>query len=281
MKRNRVRRIYDPAKAQHKAYVRRKYAKYQATKIRTHPELERYIVEQLYNDLSPEQIAGRIRRKETRLPSVRKDAIYAYISSPFGLSVEAYRKKKRRQRRRRRTAQATLKDRVFIDKRPKYIQERRRIGDGEADFIVSGRDGKGILLTFTDRKSRAMYIERIIKVTIANVHKAFKRIRRRFPELKTITVDNDILLQKHKILEKVLKVKIYFCHAYHSWEKGTIENTNGLVRRYIPKGSGISRYSATYVRSLEAKLNDRPRKCLKYDTPNEVLERHRRRKQRK
>ena len=124
-------------------------------------------------------------------------------------------------------------------------------------------------------------MEQILKVTIANVHKAFQRIKERFPELKSISVDNDILLKKHKQLEKELRVKIYFCHPYHSWEKGSIENTNKYVRKDIPKGSDVSRYSKRFIQGLEDKLNRRYMRVLKYKTPQEMLNAYRKRKKRR
>lgn len=95
--------------------------------------------------------------------------------------------------------------------------------------------------------------------------------------MKTMTTDNDLLFERHKDLEKLLRIKIYFCHQYHSWEKGTIENTNGVIRRDIPKGSDVSRYSKRFIADLEAKLNRRPMECLEDRTPQEVLDTHRER----
>lgn len=135
---------------------------------------------------------------------------------------------------------AKLKDRTFID-------NRRRVGDIEADFIVLGRGGKGIILTTVDRKIRVAFLEIIHDVSIDEVHKAFFKIQKIFPEMKTITTDNDILLRMHKTLEKLLELKIYFCHPYHSWEKGSIENLNKQVRRYISKGSNLSNYDKEHI----------------------------------
>ena len=146
-----------------------------------------------------------------------------------------------------------IKDRIFIDKRPQFISKRQRLGDVEADFIVSGKNGKGIILVVADRKTRAIFLERIIKINIVNVHRAFLKIKARFSEMKTITADNDILFQKHKELAKILNVKIYFCHPYHSWEKGTVENINGHIRKYIPKGSDISKYSEYFIKRHEGR----------------------------
>ena len=109
-------------------------------------------------------------------------------------------------------------------------------------------------------------------MSILNVNLAAREIKKRYPEWKTGTTDNDLLFARHKELEKELKIKIYFCHPYHSWEKGTIENTNGEIRKDVPKGSDISRYSKFFFQKLEKKLNDRFMKCLKYRTPNEATE---------
>jgi IS30 family transposase len=240
---NSVNGIYDPKKANHKAYARRKYSKFQSMKIVKNKGLRDMVEEMLLDDQSPENIAGRITKHEKHLPSIGKDSIYGFIESVHGRKIEFHRKKKKRKRSGKKKKSEKLPDRTFIDERPLCINKRERLGDVEADFIVSGKSGKGILLTVADRKTRVSFIERIIKVTIENVHRSFLKIKERFPEILTITTDNDILLRKYKELEKLLKVKIYFCHAFHSWEKGTIENTNKYIRKDIPKGSDISKYS--------------------------------------
>ena len=237
---------------------------------------------ELLADQSPPNISGRIRKHEKQLAYVSKNIIYRYIKSPYGRKIEYYRaKRKNRRGGRRRVSLKQLKDRTFIDKRPEFINKRKRIGDTEADFLVSGKSGKGIILNVTDRKSRAPFIEQIIKVTIKNVHLAFKKVKKRFPELRTITTDNDLLLQRHKELEKLLGVKIYFCHPYHSWEKGTVENTNKYIRKDIPKGSDISKYSKRFIHSIEIKLQRRFMDCLNHLMPYEVIEKRRKQKKRR
>lgn len=249
-------------------------------KIAEHEDLREYVEKELYDDQSPEAIAGRINEHEKYLPSISKDSIRRYIKSVHGRRVEYYRSKQKRKRKwaRKRLKVTKLKDRVFIDKRPKYINQRKRIGDAEADFLVSGKNGHGIILNVADRRSRVTFLEQILEVSIKNVHKAFLEIKKRFPELKTITVDNDVLLQRHRELEVLLSIKIYFCDPYSSWQKGTVENSNKYVRRDIPKGSDISKYSKRFVRELENKMNRRIMKCLNYLTPEEVLAEHRKQK---
>lgn len=279
---NKVRRKYDPQKAHHKAYVKRKYSKYQGKKIVSNTKLQDFVDEKLYDDQSPENISGRIKKHEKHFPFVSKDSIYRYIKSEYGRRIEYWRNQRKKRRwNRRQNVNEKLKDRTFIDKRPKIIGKRVRIGDAEADFIVSGKSGKGILLVVADRKSRAPFLEQIIEVTIENVHFAFVKIKKRFPELRTITTDNDILFRCFKELEILLDVKIYFCHPYHSWEKGTVENINGRIRKDIPKSSDISKYSKKFIRSIEQKLQRRIIKLLDHRTPQEVLTKFRKRKKRR
>jgi IS30 family transposase len=282
IKRNSVKGKYDPQKADKRAHDRRIDSKYQGMKIAEHGELQKYIDNHLYDDLSPEAIAGRITRHEKHLPSISKDSIRRYIESVYGRRVEYHRNQKKRKRRwgKKRAKVTKLKDRTFIDKRPKYIQERRYVGHAEADFLLSGKAGRGIILSLVCRKIRVSFLEQILEITIANVHKAFQKIKEGFPELKSISTDNDLLLQRHKELERLLKVKIYFCHPYSSWEKGSIENTNKYVRKDIPKSSDISKYSKQFIKKLEAKLNRRYMKVLNYKTPQEMLNEHRKRKKR-
>lgn len=243
-----------------------------------HDDLREFVENALRDDLSPPAISGRLKNHEHHLPSASKDSIYRFLKSPYGRKIEDERLQKRKRHRKSRTKTQMLKDRKFIDQRPKSIDSRRRIGDAEGDFIVSGKMGKGILFVVVDRKIRVSFLEIIYVVTITAVHDAAMRIKKRFSEFRTMTTDNDILFQHHKELEKLLNITIYFCHAYHSWEKGTVENVNKYIRRDISKSSDISRYSKTFIQSIEDKLNRRPMKCLNYFTPAEMLEKYRLRK---
>lgn len=273
-----VRGIYEPLKAYHKAYVRRRQSKYQAMKIVEDADLKIFVEKRLLKDDSPVNISGRIRKHEKHLVSVSKNSIYRYIESPYGRRIEYHKKKRKQRKRHRRPLAEQLKERVFIGKRPRYIGERKRIGDAEGDFIVSGKNGRGSLLVVVDRRSRTPFLEKILPVKIREIEKAFVRIKDRFSELKTLTLDNDILFRHHKRLEELLHIKIYFCNPYHSWEKGTTEKVNREIRVDIPKGSNISRYSKKFIRFIEEKLQNKIYKVLDYCTPLEVLNKHRKRK---
>ena len=268
---NSVNGVYHPKKANHKAYVRRRRSKYQAKKIVENTKLRDLVEKMLYDDNSPSNIAGRITKHERYLPAISKDSIYRYIKSVYGRRIEYYRQIKKARRKKRRAKTKKLEERTFIDERPKTIDLREEIGDAEADFIVSGKTGRGIILVVADRKTRNAFLEKIAEVSIENVHRSFLKIKEKFPEMETITMDNDLLFKKHLALEKILNVKIYFCHPYHSWEKGTVENINKYIRRDIPKSSNLSKYSKKFIQKVENKLNRRPMKCLNYLTPEETL----------
>lgn len=276
IKKNSVKEKYNSKKAQRKAYSKRHNASYRGAKIIANPKLRSFVESNLLDGQSPEAISGRIKYQEKSLPYVSKDVIYQYLRSSYGKIIGLQLKKKKRPKGRQKLTE--LEDRTFIDKRPKIIDNRGRIGDIEADFIVSGRGGKGIILTTVDKKIRVAFLEIIHDVSIDEVHKAFLKIQKRFPEMKTITTDNDILLRMHKTLEKLLKLKIYFCHPYHSWEKGSIENLNKQVRKYIPKGNDLSQYDKEHISLVEEKCNESFMKVLKYKSPEEKLKEHRRRK---
>lgn len=267
--------IYDAQKAHHKAYVRRKDARYQGKVIVRDVELKAFVDEKLLSGVSPEAIAGRLTHE--KLTKVSKDSVYRYLKSVYGRNIEIQRSKQKKKKRgkKKKTKKQKLEDRTFIAERPEYINKRERIGDVEADFIVSGKSGTGRLLVVVDRKIRVVFIARILSVTVAQTHRAFRWIQNRFPEMKSITTDNDLLLQKHKHLEKLLGVPIYFCDPYASWQKGTVENANKHIRKTIPKGSDISQYSREVINHIEEQLNSRYMKCLDYETPQELLEKFR------
>lgn len=278
---NKVRGRYDPKKATHKAYVRRKYAKHQGMKIAGHKELRQFVEKELLSDQSPAAIAGRIKKKVRSLPRVSKNTIYRYIKSPYGRKIEYYRLKRRGKSRRRLPYTKPWKDRTFIDQRPKHINARSRVGNAEVDFIVSGKAGHGIILVVVDRKLRVSFLEQILHPTQQAVTEALQHIKQRYSEWRSMTTDNDILLQHHKKLEVVLGIRIYFCHPYHSWEKGTVENTNKHIRRDILKRSDISCYSKKFIQKVEDKLNNRYMAVLDHATPAELLEAYRKRKKRR
>lgn len=223
----------------------------------------------LLDDQSPDALAGRLAKIAKDIGVVSARAIRRYIGSVYGRRIEARRAKIFRKARRKKVPKTVLDGKRMISKRPKRINERKGLGHMEGDFIVSGKSGKGILLTLIDRRVRKSLLERILPVSVRNVERALLRMKRRFPEIKTITFDNDILFLEHKRLEQKLKVKIYFCHPRSPWEKPSIENLNRWIRRFVPKSSDISHYSKLFFQKLEAKANRRFMEVLGFYTPDE------------
>lgn len=246
-------------------------------KVVSDDALRQRVDELLLDDQSPEASAGRITNQEKELPSLSGDSIRRYIKSPYGRNIEIHRDK-RKKKRHRRQRKTRLKDRKFIEERPLSLQNRRRVGDAEGDFIVSGKSGKGIILVIVDRKFRFPFLEQILHPSLAEITNACLKIKKRYPEWRTMTTDNDLLFQHHKELEKILNITIYFCHPHHPWEKGEVENINGIIRFDIPKSSDISKYSEDFIKKLEVKLRRKIYECLNFLTPAEKMARYRKRK---
>ncbi len=242
-------------------------------KIISHKELRTFIEECLKDDQSPEEISKRLKRIETHLPYVSAYAIRRFIASPYGRRIEAHRATIFKKQRRKGGRKKKIEGKRMISERPKKINKRWGLGHAEGDFIVSGKSGKGIVLGLRDRKVRKNFLEKIYPVSVRAVERALVRIKKRFPELQTITFDNDILFLEHKRLEKKLKIKIYFCHPHSPWQKPSIENLNKKLRRYITKSSDISKYSRKYIQKLEEKMNRHFMDCLGSLSPNEAYER--------
>ena len=276
----RTRGRYDAAYAKHLSYVRMRRGRKVGKKIALDPPLRSFVEHSLLDDQSPDAIAGRLQRVEKRIRYASAAAIKRYITSVYGRRIEAHRAKVFKKRRHVRRPKASLRGRRMISQRPHAINERGGIGHGEGDFIVSGRSGKGMLLVLVDRNIRKALLEKILPVSVRAVERALLRMKRRFPEMKTITFDNDILLLEHRRLEQKLGVKIYFCHPRSPWEKPSVENLNRWLRRYVPKGSDLSKYPRALFRRLEAKANRRFMACLGFRTPDEMYQRNQKRKQR-
>ena len=250
-------------------------------KIALKAELQDFIEKHLLDDQSPEEISKRLKRVEKHLPYVSAFAIRRYIKTPYGRRIEAHRAKVFKKKRRHRGLKPKIKDKRPISKRPSKINKRWGLGHMEGDFIVSGKSGAGIVMGLRDRKIRKNLLEKVLPVSMLNVERALKRIKKRYPEIQTITFDNDLLLLEHKRLERKLNIKIYFCDVHAPWQKPSIENLNKILRRYIPKSSDISKYSRQYIRRLEEKMNRRFMDCLNSLTPDEAYQKEKKQKQRR
>jgi len=280
LRKKRKKKRYDAEYAKHLSYVRMRKQRKVGKKIALDPALRTFVEHNLLDDQSPDAIAGRLRKIEKSISYVSPAAIKRYIKSVYGRRIESHRAKIFKRKRRGGRKKGVLDGRRLISKRPRKINERKGIGNMEGDFIVSGKSGKGLGLVLIDRNLRKALLEKIFPVSVRNVERALLRMKKRFPEIKTITFDNDILFLEHKRLERVLKIKIYFCHPRSPWEKPSVENFNKWLRRYIPKSSDISRYSRHMFKQLEAKANRRFMDVLGFHTPDEMYARALKRKKR-
>lgn len=263
---------YDPRRANIKARIKRKNSKYQGMKVREDDELEKYVAEKLKKDWSPEEIAGRIKNIDQNIKYASHQAIYKYIDSVYGQRfLSCLRKKNKKRGRKKRSRLEKLNDRVFIENRPDIIDFKERFGDFEGDFIVSGKNGSGALLVLYERKAQYIIIVKLKTRKADEVNRIIYELTGIFVNFNSLTLDNDVSFKKHTALSKLLRAPIYFCHPYHSWEKGGVENANGLIRYYFPKKTDFSKITVERIKEVENKLNNRPRKTLSYKTPFEVM----------
>lgn len=235
-----------------------------------------YVQTHLKDRWSPEQIAGRIGIDYPK-QSISHEAIYQFIYNEkpqyVKLLARAHRKRKYHgQGKRHKTSH--IPNRTPITKRPEIINNRRRKGDWEIDTMGS-RASTSTAVTMTDRKTKVLMLEKVKENSAEEVSRAIITRMKRLPKKlrKSITYDNGHENALHVDVNKKIGTKSYFCAPYHSWEKGTVENTNGLIRRYLPKGTDFSKIKKKEIRDIENALNNRPRKCLRYKTPLEVLKR--------
>lgn len=241
---------------------------------------EQYVEAKLRLHWSPEQIAGRFNKEQKKAGKggcLSHETIYLFLYKKRKDLIPFLRhSKKRRYRRRNGTKQREMRreeaKKRRIDTRPKEVETRKELGHWEGDTIV-GKEKTERILTHVERKSRFTCADKIKRATAAAIHAASVNRLKRFPKRKrkTSTYDNGIEFSEHAKTERDAEIKIYFAYPYHSWERGTNENTNGLLREFFPKGSTFKDVSQRDVDRAVKFLNTRPRKCLHYLTPDEVF----------
>ena len=271
---NSVNGIYNAKKADFKAYQKRWKSKTQCMKVNQDPILKKFVIDSMAsNDQSPEGISGRLKNVEKNIQYASPKAIYNFIYSPNGRQVEKhlYSRSVNKKSGPKRDAPVTIDGRTMIDERPRKVDSRLEFGHYEGDFIESGKDGEGSLLVLVERKTRYPFLVYLEDRTTANINQIVDEILFGLP-VKSLTLDNDISFQKHKELSELINATIFFCHPQCPHEKGTVENRNKAIRRYIKKRSDLSKYSKEFIVEVERKLRDRFMKCLDYQTPREVFQ---------
>ena len=233
---------------------------------------------------SPEQIAGRIRIDLEK--TISHEAIYQFVYTQVhregwgylkpqheDLRIYLRRKQKRRQKKGTRKCQRIFKPNgISIDERPKIVRDRKRIGDWESDSVESINHKPGVN-TLLERKSGMYFVTKLKnKTSVATVCAIEKRMTWLPEKVKrTMTFDNGPENQNWKLFEEITSIKSYFAHPYHSWERGSNENANGLLRDYFPKKTDFSIIPEEEILKVEHSLNSRPRKRLGWKTPLEVF----------
>jgi IS30 family transposase len=243
--------------------------------------LERVVQAGLGRGWSPEQIAGRLKQMHADAPSARvsHETIYAYIyAQPRGelrkLLIGALRQahKARLPRSRGRDRRGRLRDMVSIHDRPPEALGRQVAGHWEGD-LIKGAGNASAVGTLVERKSRFVLLAKVDGVDAESVLEGFTRRMRTLPRglRQTLTYDQGREMARHQDLAKRLNLRVYFADPHSPWQRPTNENTNGLLREYLPKGMDLSGLSQRYLTQVATALNTRPRKCLGFLTPEEVM----------
>ena len=219
---------------------------------------------------SPETIAG-VRKREGKT-CVSIEWIYHIIrqDKDRGGTLYTYLPHHLKHRRRPVSSRIPIKDRLSIDERPAVVDAKARFGDWEMDTIV-GKNGKGAIVTLVERTTKKLIMAKSPKGKNAKaVAKLVVQLLRPFEHhVLSITTDNGTEFAEHKLIAKKLHTKVYFAHPYSSWEKGLVENTNKLIRQYIPKDTDFSSLSDDYILFVQTELNLRPRKLLNFFSPKQ------------
>lgn len=276
------RKVYAPRLANIRALLKRKSRG--RTERLKNKRIRKYVVTQLKLRWSPEQIAGRIRSDLNE--RISHEAIYQFVYAQihrngwgllrFGCEdLRSYlrrRKKRRTPKGMRRCQKMSVLQGLSIDLRPKIVDDRMRVGDWESDTVESC-DHKPGINTFVERKTGLVFLTKLRdKTSAATVLAIESRIRNLPDNVKhTATFDNGPENQKWQEIEKRTNLKCFFAHAYHSWERGTNENTNGLARDFFPKKTDFTKISNAEIQRVEDLINNRPRKRLNWRTPSEMF----------
>ena len=268
-------RGYRPKQAQQKTLHRRFTAR-KALKMK--PETIDYIESKLAEQHSPEQIAERMKLDpDWHGPAVSHERIYQHVwqdKAQGGMLYKYLRiggTKQRRKRRNSRDMRGTIKNRVGIQERPNIVERKIRIGDWEGDTVV-GKNHQGALVTLVDRKSKLTLIGKVDRYTAEAVEITIISLMELLPRRNyTLTVDNGKEFASHESIADTLQIKVYFADPYSAWQRGLNENTNGLIRQYVPKGSDVRSLTDRQIQHIMDRLNNRPRKSLGFLTPNEVF----------
>jgi len=265
---------YTPCQAR-KRYAQRKLAARHSRPLLKNEKIQRYVRQKLKLNWSPEIIAGRLKKNGQ---SISHEAIYQFIyhrDTPdreqlISQLCRAHRKR-RMKGKGRKVRKTKIPNRVSIDTRPKAIDQRKQIGHWEGDTLIS-RKSKAALHSLTERVTRLLRLSKLKSKSASETNKAVAKALRNLPAKakRTLTLDNGTENAGHEELTDKLGIKCYFADPYAAWQRGSNEQINGLIRRYLPKGTDFSKIDKDQIKKIEKLINNRPRKCLRFQTPLEV-----------
>jgi IS30 family transposase len=262
---------YWPAQAHERSQARRRDRP--RTRKMDDPELNQYVRSRLVKNWSPEQIAGRRRHEQPheRTACVSHETIYRWIKNS-AQRLHWAQFLRRGGRRSDLEARGKIPRRVELADRPDVVRERSRYGDWEGDTIVGARR-RGGLVSLVERRSGYLLLGKVPRLKATPVRRAIQRQVAALPtSLKhTLTLDNGKEFAEHEPLAKRTGLAIYFAQPYCAWQRGTNENTNGLVRQFLPKGTDFSYLRHHRIQQIQDLLNHRPRERLDWRTPHEEL----------
>lgn len=267
--RNTGKRGYRHKQAQRFAEERRRHS--QPTKMT--PAVVAHIENKIRQEWSPEQISGTMQKILGLKVSI--ECIYLFILANKKNGGNLYTNlriangKKKRKRYAKKDYRGRIPGRVDISERPVSVDNRHYYGDWEAD-LVCGSHHRGFLVTLVERKSKLTRIGHVYQKTAAAVKREIIRLLRDY-RVRTITYDNGREFWQHEEVNEVLGCASFFAAPYHSWERGLNENTNGLIRQYFPKGTDLREVDPAYIKFVEDRLNNRPRKTLDFQAPVDII----------
>lgn len=268
LRRNRGRRGYRPKQAHDRTMDRRQ----NKAKLRISAETWQLIENRLCFDFSPEQISSWL--NEQSLPSVSHESIYRYVYANKHAGGNLYKHLRCLKKRRKRIGiydrRGRIPGRRGIETRSEDVEKRERLGDWEVDTII-GKGHQGAVVTLCERKSRLLLLRKVDHKSADLVAEAVIDLLSWVDHVKTITADNGKEFSEHQRIAEALNADFYFAHPYSSWERGTNENTNGLIRQYLPKNRNLKTVTPREEIEIMDHLNLRPRKCLGFKTPFEVF----------
>jgi IS30 family transposase len=276
---NSVNGNYDPYKA-HAEARKRKIEKGKRKKLEISSALKDYVVEKLKEEWSPEQIAGELKEKAQGKTVISHETIYLFIYSEKGKKEKLWlylRHRKKPERvpwGTRKKRKITIPNRTSIHERPDWINRREEYAHWEGDLMLFSQRNEA-LAVFVERYSRKTVAVLLDNKKASSMELALHELLASTGQtnVKSITFDNgseNVCHQKVR-LDYVESFETFFCDPYCSWQKGTVENTNKLLRQYLPRKIEEQKLNQDYLDSVIEKLNNRPRKCLKYNTPNQIF----------